>query len=164
MPTWTFHVLKAWNDRKSIVRIKCSKCWRFDTIRLESNDSLQQMTIRHTGCQFAEEDNIFEVSCKSASGMTGRHLLCRVVRFESIRVDATTFSTPMRNIFLSLLQIDFWYAFPCHKRWFLRPPVSQHHLAANRLPVWRFVNCLWWFAAVWVYWTTLRNTIYIPNS
>ena len=104
------------------------------------------------------------MSCKSTSGMTGRHLLCRVVRFESIRVDATTFSTPMRNIFLSLLQIDFWYAFPCHKRWFLRPPVSQHHLAANRLPVWRFVNCLWWFAAVWVYWTTLRNTIYIPNS
>ena len=46
--------------------------------------------------------------------MTGRHLLCRVVRFESIRVDATTFSTPMRNIFLSLLQIDFWYAFRFH--------------------------------------------------
>lgn len=30
----------------------------------------------------------------------------------------------------------------------------QHHLA-NRLPVWRFVNCLWQFATVWVYWTTL---------
>ena len=26
------------------------------TIRLESNDSSQQMTIRHTGCRFAEED------------------------------------------------------------------------------------------------------------
>ena len=29
---------------------------RFDTIRLESNDSSQQMTIPHTGCGFAEED------------------------------------------------------------------------------------------------------------
>ena len=63
--TWTFHVFKAWNDRRSIVRIlktiQCSKCWRFDTIRLESNDSSQQITIRHTGCRFAvvRFDNIF---------------------------------------------------------------------------------------------------------
>ena len=43
--------------------------------------------------------------------------------------------------------------------WFLRPPVSQRHSAANRLPVWRFVNCLWRFAAVWVYWTTLISLL-----
>ena len=123
------------------------------------------------------------MSSKSTSGMTGRHLLWRFVRFdcvfnppsqllaeyflsvlqidirhdgpsfvatcrsnrvESIRVDSTTSSTPYRRY----LQIDFRYAFPCRKRWFLRPPVSQHHLAANRLPVWRF-------AAVWVYGSTL---------
>ena len=47
--------------------------------------------------------NIFLVSCKSTSGMTGRHQLWRVVRFESNRVDLTTSSTPfisyLRNIF-----------------------------------------------------------------
>ena len=56
---WTYYVLKAWNDRKSIVRIfwtiQCRKCWRFDTIRLESNNSSQQITTRHTGCRFAQE-------------------------------------------------------------------------------------------------------------
>ena len=36
----------------------------------------------------------------------------------------------LTEYFLSLLQIEFRYAFPCRKRWFLRPPVSQHHLAA----------------------------------
>ena len=72
-------------------------------------------------------------------------------RFVSIRQH---FQTPYRR-HLRLLQIDFRYAFPCHKRWFLRLPVSHHHWAANRPPVWRFVNCLWRFAAVWVYWTTL---------
>ena len=86
MTTWTFHVLKAWNDRKSIVRIlytiQRSKRWRFDTVGLESNDSSQQMTIRHTGCRFA-------VSCKSTSGMTGRHFFVtsRSIGVESCRFD-----------------------------------------------------------------------------
>ena len=156
MPTWTFHDLKAWNDRKSIVRIKCSKCWPFDTIRLESNDSLQQMTIRRR--QYFLSVLQIDIRYDGSSF---------VVSSRSIRIDSCRFDNifiPHAEYFLSLLQIDFWYAFPCHKRWFLRPPVSQHHLAANRLPVWRFVNCLWRFAAVWVYWKTLRNTIYIPNS
>ena len=96
--------------------------------------------------------------------LANRHPVWRV--FDSGRFDNifNPLSQTLAVYFLSLLQIDFWYAFPYHKRWFLRPPVSQHHLVANRLPVWRFVNCLWRFAAVWVYWTTLSNTIYIPNS
>ena len=127
MTTWTFHVLKAWNDRKSIVRIlytiQRSKCWRFDTVGLESNDSSQQMTIRHTGCRFA-------VSCKSTFGMTGRHFFVtsRSIGVESCRFDnicnppiADTF-----GIYSFLLQTDFRYAFPRHQRWFLRTPTSQH--------------------------------------
>ena len=61
-----------------------------------------------------------------------------VVSSRSIRIDSCRFDNIFNShaeYFLSLLQIDVWYAFPCHKRWFLRPPVSQHHLAANRLPV-----------------------------
>ena len=41
MTTWTFHILKAWNNRKSIIRIlktiQCSKCWRFNMIQLKSS-------------------------------------------------------------------------------------------------------------------------------
>ena len=59
-------------------------------------------------------------------------------------------SQTLAEYFQSLLQIEFRYAFPCRKRWFLRSLVSQHHLAANRLPVWRF-------AAVRVHWTTLHE-------
>ena len=65
-----------------------------------------------------------------------------VVTSRSTRVDSCRFdnifnplSQTLGVYFLSLLQIDFYYAFPCHKRWFLRPPVSQHHLVANRHPV-----------------------------
>ena len=61
MKTGTLHVLKAWNDRKSIVRIiqtrQSSKCWRFDTIRLKSNDSSQQHTdnfFNHPSLRLAE--------------------------------------------------------------------------------------------------------------
>ena len=72
MTTWTFHILKAWNNQKSIIRIlktiQCSKCWRFNMIQLKSNNSSQQMMIHHTRCQFA-------VSYKSTSSMTGHHLL-----------------------------------------------------------------------------------------
>ena len=72
--------------------------------------------------------------------------------FDSSRFDNifNPLSQTLAEYFLSLLQIDCRYAFPCFKRWFLRTPVSQHHLAANRFPVWRF-------AAVWVYWTTLLS-------
>ena len=72
--------------------------------------------------------------------------------FDSSRFDNifNLLSQTLADYFLSLLQIDFRYAFPCFERWFLRTPVSQHHLAANRFPV-------WWFAAVWVYWTTLLS-------
>ena len=44
------------------------------------------MTTRHTGCRFARHR-------KSTSGMTDRHLLWRVVRFESNRVESSTFAT-----------------------------------------------------------------------
>ena len=44
------------------------------------------MTARHTGCRFARHR-------KSTSGMTDRHLLWRVVRFESNRVESSTFAT-----------------------------------------------------------------------
>ena len=127
MTTWTFHVLKAWNDRKSIVRIlytiQRSKCWRFDTVGLESNDSSQQMTIRHTGCRFA-------VSCKSTSGMTGRHFFC-YESFDWSRIVSIWqhLQPPIADtfgIYSFLLQTDFRYAFPRHQRWFLRTPTSQH--------------------------------------
>ena len=103
------------------------------------------MTIRHTGCRFA-------VSCTSHGSSWSFVVTSRSIRVDSCRFD-NIFNPYRRH--LRLLQIDFRYAFPCHKRWFLRLPVSHHHWAANRPPVWRFVNCLWRFAAVWVYWTTL---------
>ena len=121
----------------------------------ESFDSSRIVSIRHLQPPLHRYlRNIFQVSCKSTSAMTGRHLLWRVVRFDNI---FNPLSQTLAGYFLSLLQTDF--RFPCHKRWFLRPPVSQHHLAANRLSVWWFVNCLWQFAAVWVNWTTLAYQI-----
>ena len=65
-------------------------------------------------------------------------------------------SQTLAEYFQSLLQIEFRYAFPCRKRWFLRPPVSQHHLAANRLPVWRF-------AAVWVGQPSISRDSFCPK-
>ena len=76
--TWTSHVLKARNDCKSFFRIfwtiQCRKCWRFDTIRLESSDSPQQMTIRRTGCRFAEEDMVDGSSFVMTSRSIRQHL------------------------------------------------------------------------------------------
>ena len=121
-------------------------------------------TTRHSKWRSVIPDVNLQKKTIFSKCLENRHPVWRVVICCVESFDSTTFSTPCGIFFKCLLQMDFWYAFPCHKRWFLRPPVSQHHLAANRLPVWRFVNCLWRFAAVWVYWTTLRNTNYIPNS
>ena len=85
--------------------------------------------------------------------LTGeKSLSAGMITSRSIRVDSCRFDNIFKPLslyrrHLCLLQIDFRYAFPCHKRWFLRLPVSHHHWAANRPPVWRFVNCLWRFAA-----------------
>ena len=96
-------------------------------IRLESNDSSQQMTIRRTGCPFAN-----------------RHPVWRVVICCYESFDLTISSTPYRrHLRIFSKSLANWL------------PVCVS--AANRLPVWRFVNCLWRFAAVWVYWTTLER-------
>ena len=124
--TWTFHVLKAWNDRKSIVRIlytiQRSKCWRFDTVGLESNENI------------ANDDPSYRMS------------ICGVLQID-IRYDGPSFfgyesfdwsrivsiwqhlQPPIADtfgIYSFLLQTDFRYAFPRHQRWFLRTPTSQH--------------------------------------
>ena len=74
MTTWTFHVLKAWNGRRSIVKIlsilkwifflpkalnRGIKCWRIDTIRTGRHDSSLVKSIRLTGSRFAKEDNTY---------------------------------------------------------------------------------------------------------
>ena len=53
----------------------------FDTIRLESNDSSQQMTIRRTGCRFAEEDMVEG----SSFVMTSRSILVDSSAFNKTR-------------------------------------------------------------------------------
>ena len=81
-----------------------------------------------------------------------------VVTSCSIRVHLCRFN----NIFNPLSQtlVEYFHkltsGMPFHvlKDGFSDLQYIQHHLA-NRLPVWRFVNCLWQFATVWVYWTTL---------
>ena len=116
MTTWTFHILKAWHNRKSIIRIlktiQCSKCWRFNMIQLKSNNLSQQMMIHHTRCQFP-------VSCKSTSSMTGHHLL-------SI---SRSFSSWIVSI-----------------RQHLQPPFTDtcsifSKCLANQHPVWRVIIC-----------------------
>ena len=119
--------------------------WRVVICGDESFDSSQIVsTWQHLQPPFTDTYGIF------SKGLANRHPVWR--SFDSSRFDNTfnPLSQTLAEYFLSLLQIDFRYAFPCFKRWFLRTPVSQHHLAANRFPVWRF-------AAVWVYWTTLLS-------
>ena len=119
--------------------------WRVVICDDESFDSSQIVsTWQHLQPPFTDTYGIF------SKGLANRHPVWR--SFDSSRFDNTfnPLSQTLAEYFLSLLQIDFRYAFPCFERWFLRTPVSQHHLAANRFPVWRF-------AAVWVYWTTLLS-------
>ena len=100
MTTWTFHVLKAWNGRKSIVRklsiLKWTffltkalnrgiECWRIDTIRTGRHDSSSVKSIRLTGSRFAKEDNTY-LSVKLGYS------------FDS-RKSATPFCNHLRNIF-----------------------------------------------------------------
>ena len=146
-----------------------------DSTRFDSNQTTphskwhlsyrMQMDIQYDGSSFVVTsrsiqvkscrlDNIYNPPSQTLTEYFLRVYLygMTVVRFESSRFDNTfnPLSQTLAEYFLSLLQIDFRYAFPCFKRWLLRTPVSQHHLAANRIPVWRF-------AAVWVYWTTLLS-------
>ena len=132
-----------------------------------------QIDIRYDGSSFAVTSRSirqhlqppFTDTCVIFSKcLENRHSVWRVViccdeSFDSSRFDNifNPLSQTLAEYFLSLLQTDFRYAFPCHKRWFLRPPVSQHHLAANRHSVRRFFNCLWRFAVVWVYRTTFPS-------
>ena len=118
--------------------------WRVD--RFESNrvDSTISPTPLHSYSR-----NVFQVSCKSTSGMTGRHQLWRVVRFESTRVDSTISSTPFvatRGIFSKCLanRLPVWWVdINCDESFdsitsptpLLRGIFSKW--LANRLPVWR---------------------------
>ena len=127
----------------------------------ESFDSSRIVSIRqHLKPPFTDTCVIF-FKCLANRHLVWRVVICCDESFDSSRFDNIfdPLSQTLAEYFLSLLQTDFRYAFPCHKRWFLRPPVSQHHFVANRLSVWRFVNCLWQFAAVWVNWTTLAYQI-----
>ena len=133
--------------------------WRVVICCDESFDSSRIGSIRqHLQSPFTDTCGIF------SKRLANRHPEWRVViccdeSFDSSRFDNifNPLSQTLAEYLLSLLQIDFRYAFPCHKRWFLRPPVSQHHLAANRHSVRRFFNCLWRFAVVWVYRTTFPS-------
>ena len=146
---------------------------RHDSTQIErlvtANDNpsyRMQMDIQYDGSSFVVTSRSIQVeSCRfdiiyNPPSQTLAEYFLSVLQID-IRYDGSFDSSRFDNIFnplwqtleeyfLSLLQIDFRYAFPCFKRWFLRTPVSQHHLAANRFPVWRF-------AAVWVYWTTLLS-------
>ena len=100
MTTWTFHVLKAWNGQKSIVRIlsilkwtfflpkalnRGIECWRIDTIRTGRHDSSSVKSIRLTGSRFAKEDNTY---------------LCVKLGYSfDSRKSATPFCNHLRNIF-----------------------------------------------------------------
>ena len=113
---------------------------------------------QHLQSPFTDTCGIFP-KCFANRHPERRIVICCDESFDSSRFDNifNPLSHTLAEYLLSLLQIDFRYAFPCHKRWFLRPPVSQHHLVANRHSVRRFFNCLWRFAVVWVYWTTLPS-------
>ena len=112
------------------------KCCRIDTNRFESNDSTQQMTTRHTGCRFARHLENIVFFCKLTSGMTDRHLLWRVVRFESNRVESSTFATlysddrlPVVSRFKNVEGSCWHVLVSCHS--FLHIA----HVRAPRLPV-----------------------------
>ena len=124
--TWTSHVLKPRNDCKSFFRIfwtiQCRKCWRFDTIRLESNDSLQLMTIRHNGCRFAQE---------------GKY---SVERWRFARVDSTVWRVVI------CYDDSFDSSWIASIRYHLQTPFTDtcgifSKCLANRHLIWRVVSC-----------------------
>ena len=103
---------------------------------VESNDSTQQMTTRHTGCRFSRHLENIVFFCKLTSGMTDRHLLWRVVRFKSNRVESSTFATlysddrlPVVSRFKNVEGSCWHVLVSCHS--FLHIA----HVRAPRLPV-----------------------------
>ena len=106
MTTWTFHVLKAWNsyDLSTVVDESTHRKYDGSTSTVTSRSIRVDSTTSPTHLR-SYSRNIFYVSCKSTSGMTGRHQLRRVVRFDKI---CNPLSWPLAEYFLSVLQIDFW--------------------------------------------------------
>ena len=131
---------------------------RHDSTQIErlvtANDNpsyRMEMDIQYDGSSFVVTSRSIQVeSCRfdiiyNPPSQTLAEYFLSVLQID-IRYDVSFDSSRFDNIFnplwqtleeyfLSLLQIDFRYAFPCFKRWLLRTPVSQHHLAANRIPV-----------------------------
>ena len=103
MTTWTFHVLKVWNSDDSSTVVDESTHRRYDgsTSTVTSSSIRVDSTTSPTHLR-SYSRNIFYFT----SGVTGRHQLWRVIRFDKIR---NPLSWPLAEYFLNVLLIDFWY-------------------------------------------------------
>ena len=112
MTTWTLNVLKAWTtgSPSSEYYKLCSVAKlaiRHDSTRIErlvtaNDDPSYRMSIcrrRHGPPTFLEREMTgSQLSCKSTSGMTGLHLLWRVVRFGNFWDTCGIFSKCLANL------------------------------------------------------------------
>ena len=104
--------------------------------RLKKTSSMQPKRRDYTWLHRETNEKLSCLKCLANRHPEWRVVICCHDSFDSCRFDNifNPLSQTLAEYFLSHLQIYFRYAFPYHKRWFLRPPVSKHH-AANRLSV-----------------------------
>ena len=131
--------------RDFIPQVSCDRGLKMLSNWLESNDSSQQMTTRHTGCRFARHlENILQVSVNGG---------CRCCRIDTIRLESNDSSQQMTTCHTGCRlarHLEKYYASICegrlkmlsnrttrHNKWRPVIPEVSVHLSQFRI---RLVN------------------------